>query len=168
MCASLSNGHIGFCKCKPCSENEGPCTSPGDCLGDVRCGSNNCPTYLDFEQGLDCCYKSNIGDELFCNSEYACGQDEGDCDANNECKIGHFCGSNNCLASLGFGDEVDCCSSTELMSPNYPNPYPEDMYETWLITAPAGSSIHAVSFIRNIVKICLVLIFLFCTVVSYF
>ena len=27
------------------------------------------------------------------------------------------------------------------MSPNYPNPYPENMYETWLITAPAGSSI---------------------------
>ena len=139
-CNSLNNGDIGFCKCKSCSENEGPCDSQADCLENVRCGSNNCPAYLDFEQGLDCCYKSNVGDGHFCNSEYTCGQDEGDCDANDECKIGLFCGSNNCPASLGFGSEVDCCSGTELMSPNYPNPYPS-MYETWLITAPVGSSI---------------------------
>ena len=112
MCASLNNGDIGFCKCKPCSENEGPCTSPGDCLGDVRCGSNNCPTYLDFEQGLDCCYKSNIGDELFCNSEYTCGQDEGDCDFNNECQNNLFCDpTNSCPAYLGFASDVNCCSS---------------------------------------------------------
>ena len=27
------------------------------------------------------------------------------------------------------------------MSPNYPNPYPNNKYETWLITAPTGSII---------------------------
>ena len=30
------------------------------------------------------------------------------------------------------------------------------------------SKLHAASFIRNVVKLCLVLILLFCTVVSYF
>ena len=38
-----------------------------------------------------------------------CAVDEGDCDFNDECKIGLFCGSNNCPVSLGFDSEVDCC-----------------------------------------------------------
>ena len=28
------------------------------------------------------------------------------------------------------------------MSPNYPDPYPNDAEETWLITAPTGSIIN--------------------------
>ena len=51
------------------------------------------------------------------------------------------CGSNNCPASLGFNSEIDCCSSTQIMSPNYPNSYPNNAEETWLIAAPNGSII---------------------------
>ena len=42
----------------------------------------------------------------YCNS---CYENEGDCDAHDECQDGLLCGSNNCPASLGYGSEVDCC-----------------------------------------------------------
>ena len=45
----------------------------------------------------------------FCTSENPCGTDEGDCDIHNDCQDGLFCGSNNCLDSLGFHSEFDCC-----------------------------------------------------------
>ena len=54
------------------------------------------------------CSAANIGDIGFCNCN-SCGEDEGDCDSHNECQDGLVCGSNNCLASLGFDLEVDCC-----------------------------------------------------------
>ena len=38
-----------------------------------------------------------------------CYENEGDCDAHDECQDGLLCGSNNCPASLGYGSEVDCC-----------------------------------------------------------
>ena len=76
-----------------------------------------------------------------CTTIIPCGEDEGDCDSNSECQSNHFCGSNNCLTSLGFFHEIDCCSSTEIMSPNYPNSYPNIAEETWLITATTGSII---------------------------
>ena len=77
------------------------------------------------------------GEIEFCKCN-TCSGNEGDCDSNNECQNNHFCGSNNCPVSLGFDSEIDCCSSTQIMSPNYPNPYPEDIEEKWLITAPNG------------------------------
>ena len=80
-------------------------------------------------------------DEKFCTSEIPCDEDEGDCDAHNECQDNLFCGSNNCPASLGFDTEIDCCTSTQLVSPNYPNSYPNNAEETWLLTAPTGSII---------------------------
>ena len=52
-----------------------------------------------------------------------------------------FCGSNNCPASLGFDSEIDCCTSTQLVSPNYPNSYPNNAEQTWLLSAPTGSII---------------------------
>ena len=44
----------------------------------------------------------------FCNCN-TCSENEGDCDAHDECQDGHLCGSNNCPTSLGFDSEVDCC-----------------------------------------------------------
>ena len=41
-----------------------------------------------------------------------------------------------------FDFEVDCCSSTQIMSPNYPNSYPSNAEETWLLTAPVGLIIN--------------------------
>ena len=56
---------------------------------------------------VDCATTSN-GDDEFCNCN-TCSENEGDCDSQNECQSNHFCGSNNCPASLGFASEVDCC-----------------------------------------------------------
>ena len=72
-----------------------------------------------------------------------CTDNEGDCDYNSECQSNHYCGSNNCPASFGFDSEIDCCSiiTQVVMSPNYPNSYPNNAYETWLLTAPDGSII---------------------------
>ena len=89
---------------------------------------------------VNCATASNGDDEFcYCNT---CSENEGDCDSHDECQDGLFCGSNNCPASLGFDSEIDCCSSTQIMSPNYPNPYPNYAEETWLITAPTGSIIN--------------------------
>ena len=81
--------------------------------------------------------KGEIG---FCGCN-TCSEMEGNCDAHDECLEDLFCGSNNCPASLGFDSEVDCCSSTQIMSPNYPNSYPNNAEETWLLTTPTGSII---------------------------
>ena len=37
---------------------------------------------------------------------------------------------------------VNCCSNAQLLSPNYPNTYPKNSEETWLLTAPTGSKIN--------------------------
>ena len=141
-CATASNGDIGFCNCNSCSENEGDCDSHDECQTGLVCGSNNCNASLDFDSEVDCCYQPTVGDEHFCASGIPCGENEGDCDSHNECQTNHFCGSNNCPASLDFNSEMDCCSSTQIMSPNYPNLYPNIAEETWLITAPTGSIIN--------------------------
>ena len=87
----------------------------------------NCATVSNGEIGF--CY---------CNT---CSENEGDCDSHDKCQDSLGCGSNNCPASLGFDSEIDCCSSTQIMSPNYPNSYPNNAEETWLLTAPTGSII---------------------------
>ena len=89
---------------------------------------------------VSCATVSN-GDDEFCNCN-TCSENEGDCDYDYQCQDGLVCGSNNCVASLGFDSDVDCCVLlTELMSPNYPNSYPNNAEETWLLTAPTGSTI---------------------------
>ena len=56
---------------------------------------------------------------------------------------GLWCGSQNCPEHLGYDSEVDCCDiPSELLSPNYPNSYPDYIYETWLITADLGTIIN--------------------------
>ena len=71
---------------------------------------------------VNCATASNGYDEFcYCN---ICSENEGDCDAHDECKDGLACGSNNCPASLGFDSEVDCC---------YPNDNP--IYDTcWMLS----------------------------------
>ena len=60
--------------------------------------------------GLDCCYNSSstIGDEHFCTTVNPCREDEGDCDANNECQGDLTC-DNGCPTYLGFNANVSCC-----------------------------------------------------------
>ena len=89
---------------------------------------------------VNCATVSN-GEIRFCNCN-TCSVNEGDCDSNDECQDGLVCGSNNCQASLGFDSDVDCCFQVLIiMSPNYPNSYPNNVEETWLLTAPTGSII---------------------------
>ena len=69
------------------------------------CGTKNCPhPFLNSQN--DCCYAPTAID---CTSQNPCGESEGDCDSDNECQYGLSCGTDNCLASLGFAEGVDCC-----------------------------------------------------------
>ena len=143
-CYRAPLGHESFCTSEiPCNENEGNCDSHNECQEDLFCGSNNCLASLNFDSEVDCCVNCTTacnGDIGFCNCN-TCSENEGDCDANDECHDGLFCGSNNCISTLGFDSEMDCCSSTQIMSQNYPHSYPKNAYETWLLTAPNGSYI---------------------------
>ena len=149
-------GDFGFCSCNNCAEWEGDCNSHSECQYDLVCGLNNCPASLGFNSDVDCCYNATLGDEDFCTTEAPCGDDKGDCDSNNECQSSLFCGYNNCPVSLGFNSEIDCCTRTQLVSPNYPNLYPNNAEETWLITAPTGSIIN-LQFHSFYVRILLIL-----------
>ena len=122
-------------------ENEGDCDTDSECLYGHLCGEDNCPVSFGYDSAIDCCYIPSNGDEKFCKVK-SCGNNQGDCDSNEECQENHFCGSNNCPTVLGFDFEVDCCSSTQLMSPDYPNNYPKNIDETWLITAPYGEFVY--------------------------
>ena len=133
-----------FCTSEnPCGTDEGDCDTHDECQDGLFCRSNNCPDYLGFHSEFDCCYVPTIGDENFCSSGISCGENEGDCDSNSECQSSLFCGYNNCPVSLGFDSEIDCCSTTQVIeSPNYPNSYPNNAEETWLITSPIESIIN--------------------------
>ena len=90
-----------------CGENEGDCDNNNQCQGDLECGTDNCPSYLEFDYSIDCCYKKENGDKNFCYAGHHCGHHEGDCDNDNDCESGLICGTDNCPSFLGF-DSVKC------------------------------------------------------------
>ena len=47
--------------------------------------------------------------------EGKCGENEGDCDNDSQCKDGLVCGSNNCPTGSGsnFNSNTDCCTKIE-------------------------------------------------------
>ena len=61
-----------------------------------------------------------------CTSNKPCGEDEGDCDLDNQCKKGFNCGTNNCRSSLGFEPFFDCCYGIEEDFCTLENPCSED------------------------------------------
>ena len=137
----VDNGGLNFCtSSNPCSIDEGNCNFDSECKYGLIC-SNHCSSSFGFGPSVNCCSQPILGDEYFCGTAQPCGKNEGDCDSDNECQSNLFCGSNNCPASLDFNSGIDCCSSTQIMSPNYPNSYPKNAEETWLLTAPTGSKI---------------------------
>ena len=85
------------------------------------------------------CATLNKGEVGFCNCN-TCPENEGDCDYNNDCQDGLFCGYNNCPTSLNYDSGADCRTSTltTLVTPNYPNSYPNNAQESWLITDPTA------------------------------
>ena len=54
-------------------------------------------------------YIKCANEDDFCTTENPCITNQGDCDTHDECQDGFSCGSNNCLDSLGFHSEFDCC-----------------------------------------------------------
>ena len=48
-----------------------------------------------------------------CSSSNQCGEDEGDCDSDIQCKIGHICGTDNCRNSDSFESSHDCCYNND-------------------------------------------------------
>ena len=40
----------------PCHVNQGHCFYDGQCIGELRCGKNNCPTELGYDPDTNCCY----------------------------------------------------------------------------------------------------------------
>ena len=105
-------GDEDFCtSVTPCGGNEGDCDLHDECQDGLFCGSNNCPTSLDFDSEVDCCYQPTVGDEHFCTNNNPCAVDEGDCDSNNECQTNLICDTiNSCPMHLGFASDVNCCS----------------------------------------------------------
>ena len=51
----MTNGDIGFCVCKSCSIDEGPCFHEKECQGDLACGIDNCPISHPFSSLTNCC-----------------------------------------------------------------------------------------------------------------
>ena len=45
-----------------------------------------------------------------CSSTYQCGENEGDCDDDSQCKPGLVCGEDNCNSiDSRFAGDADCC-----------------------------------------------------------
>ena len=109
-CQQIGNEH--YCTAyEPCEQDEGDCDSHNECQDGLFCGSNNCPASLGFDSEVDCCYKPTLGDELFCTTDNPCGENEGDCHSDSECKANLVCDTiNSCPTHLGFAFDVNCCS----------------------------------------------------------
>ena len=57
-CSQPSIGDEEFCASGiPCEEDEGDCNSDVECQDGLVCGSNNCPSSLNFDSEDDCCFK---------------------------------------------------------------------------------------------------------------
>ena len=53
---SQVSGDDNFCTVdQPCGINQGDCDFDTQCFSGLKCGDNNCPTALGFENGTDCC-----------------------------------------------------------------------------------------------------------------
>ena len=87
---------------------EGDCNSNEDCEGSLKCGTNNCQGPF-FAEENDCCSDKCDGGDSCCSEEYPCGEGEGDCDSDSECRDGFLCGSDNCKKGSTFDDGDDCC-----------------------------------------------------------
>ena len=135
-------GHFGGCSSSiPCPEDEGDCDKDSQCKEGLKCGINNCLVELQYEPFFDCCYKPCEGNDC-CSADHLCGMNEGDCNFDHQCQFGLRCGYNNCPTNSSYLPTDNCCYKlTELMSPNYPNSYPNNANENWLITDPTASFI---------------------------
>ena len=102
----------GFCTVRaPCERMQGDCDHDDECAGELRCGSNNCPRWMDTDN--DCCHvqgaKAILGQREFCSSELPCAAGEGQCASNDQCRGQLVCGISNCASWMGVGTR--CCAA---------------------------------------------------------
>merc|ERR1719347_2195256 len=109
-----------FCSnTRPCGVNQGDCDLDSHCRGRLKCGEDNCRKLHGYQadKDADCCYNPGspgIGssdDWAYCTSSDRCGEGEGDCDTDRDCRAGLICGDNNCRDIHGYQatKEADCC-----------------------------------------------------------
>jgi len=107
-----------FCsKSDPCSKGQGDCDYDNDCQGELICGENNCKDIHgnDAASLADCCHLPvGVGtsrDWNYCSiGWFKCGEGQGDCDKDYECKWGLRCGRNNCQSFFSkAASDADCC-----------------------------------------------------------
>ena len=102
MAAFLQNIHISFEIC--CSEN---CNNIPKLVGNYT--NIFISTATGCNGGDDCCIN---------DGESKCGEGEGDCDGDEDCQPGLFCGQDNCI---GFGPSFDksddCCTKKRKFFP---------------------------------------------------
>ena len=58
-CTDCTDGSGGADCCtesNPCGAGEGDCDKDSQCIGNLRCGVDNCDTSLAFTGTYDCCY----------------------------------------------------------------------------------------------------------------
>lgn len=96
-----------------CGENEGDCDTDSQCKDGLRCGMDNCGDGWP-DSTWDCCSRCNSQAKRSdcCNAEYPCLENEGDCDSDDDCDSGLFCGENNCGKDWP-GSTWDCCTSSK-------------------------------------------------------
>ena len=61
--SKCQGGNADWSCCKssnPCRENEGDCDTDSDCLGELVCGTNNCPSGFPASE-YDCCESPSAG-----------------------------------------------------------------------------------------------------------
>ena len=55
-CRKPINGDENFCTAENlCGLDEGDCDYDNECQPGLKCGTDNCPTYLGYHQSIDCC-----------------------------------------------------------------------------------------------------------------
>merc|ERR1719402_509445 len=66
---------------------------------------------------------------MCCSKDHQCGHGEGDCDSNDDCQEGHFCGNSNCkklVANLpSRSATMDCCERRGSATTTSPDPRPD-------------------------------------------
>lgn len=121
-CADLL-GEDGYCnECGPCGEMEGDCDSDDECEEGFYCISNVGDDY-GWDPTIDVCLPRDEdacsdmqGDWDYCRLCGPCDQGEGDCDSNDECRVGLVC-SSDVGESYGLDEAADVCE----INPECPN-----------------------------------------------
>ncbi len=115
----LPAGHGRYCSdCGPCGEGQGDCDTDAECRAGLVC-TDNTGAQVGFAPNIDVCLPDPNapapcdlapGHGSFCQRCGPCGEGQGDCDRDSDCRSGLVC-ANNVGAEFGFGANIDVCRS---------------------------------------------------------